>query len=58
MSLANDIKTLREKGFVQVAVPGEDDLYEIRVDLLSDDEPAITLDAVELLLAAHSEAQT
>lgn len=52
MSLADDIRTLREKGFVQVAVPGEDDLYEIRVDLLSNDEPAITLDAVEVLLAA------
>lgn len=52
MSLADDIRILREKGFVQVAVPGEDDLYEIRVNLL-DDEPAITLDAVELLIAAY-----
>lgn len=56
MSLADDIRTLREKGFIRIALPGEDDLYEIRVNLLDDDEPAITLDAVELLLAAHSEA--
>lgn len=55
MSLADNIRTLREKGFVQVAVPGEDDLYEVRVNLL-DDEPVITLNAVEVLLAAHSEA--
>lgn len=55
MSLADDIRTLREKGFIHVTVPGEIDVYEIRVNLL-DDEPAITLDAVEVLIAAHSEA--
>lgn len=50
MNITNDIKELRERGFIRINLPGETDQYEIRVDLLGDDEPAITLDAVELLI--------
>lgn len=50
MNITNDIKELRERGFIRINLPGETDQYEIRVDLLGDDEPAITLDAVELLV--------
>lgn len=56
MNITDDIKELRERGFIRINLPGETDQYEIRVDLLGDDEPAITLDAVELLIEGRLRA--
>lgn len=52
MNITDHIKTIRDRGFIRVNIPGEDDQFEIRADLLADDTPAITLDAVEILVAA------
>lgn len=51
MSIADHVNTIRRTGFVRVNIPGEDDQYEIRAHLDAD-EPAITLDAVDVLIAA------